>query len=390
MNTSAPPAAALTESDQWTDWKWQQRNAIRSVDQLVEIFPGLEEPVVASIRENTASRRMQITPYALGLIRRTPDDRSPVPDDPLWRQVAPYWTDEGETIYAYDSHTENWELPEEMVTPIAQHKYQNRIIVRLANVCHAYCQFCYEALRTLERDSTKASFDREHWNATVAYVRATPSIEEVILSGGEPLMHSETQIDRVLGDLRTLGRPIAIRIHTRALTFNPFRITEALAEVLRFHRINAVGLHVTHPNELTSEFEAAIERLRPATPIMFANMPLLHGVNDDIETMHRLGMQLYMLGVIPHYLYHFLPHSPGAAAFRTPARTGVEIVRSLKRRVSNLAVPEFVLPHSSGKHTMPLLAAGEEPARETLDARGQPVIRYTNWRGQIVDYPDVR
>ena len=213
--------------NEWTDWKWQQKNAVRSVDQLLQVFPGIPQNISEAIRRNTKTRRLQITPYYLRLIRRTPDGLAPLADDPLWRQVVPYWEIEGDTAYEYDGQTENWEMPEEMVTPIAQHKYDNRVIIRLANVCHAYCQFCYEALRTLEKHSFKPTFQQEHWDATIDYLRRHEEIEEVILSGGEPLMHTDEQFEHVLADLRNLGRQIAIRIHTRALTFNPFRITSS-------------------------------------------------------------------------------------------------------------------------------------------------------------------
>jgi len=373
----------------WTSWIWQQRNAIRTVDQLLEVFPGIPAEISNAIHQNEQTRRMQITPYYLTLIQRMPGGRAPVDDDPMWRQVVPYWDGEGEATYQYDGETENWELPSEMVTPIAQRKYDNRVIVRLSNVCHAYCQFCYEALRTRERQSHKPNFQQQHWDATVNYLRDHDEIEEVILSGGEPLMHTDERLEKVLADLRNIGRQIAIRIHTRALTFNPFRITDDLLDIFRRHNLTSVGLHVTHPNEVTEEFCAAVKRLSAVVPILFANMPLLRGVNDNTETIHDLGMRLYNIGVVPHYLYHFMPYSPGAEQFRTSVWTGVEIIKNLKRHVSDLAVPEFVLPHQSGKHTMPLLGEDEAPPRRMLDDAGQFVVHYTNWRGDEVDYFDV-
>lgn len=375
-------------SGSWSDWKWQQRNAIRSVDQLLGILPGIPESVSASIRSNQETRRFQITPYALSLIRHNEDGTKPLFDDPLWRQFVPYWPANEITAYAYDGETENWELPGEMVTPIAQHKYDNRIIVRLSNVCHGYCQFCYEALRTLEKDSAKLPFQQKYWDSAIDYLRQHYEVEEVILSGGEPLMLMDEQLDRVLSDLRGLGRPILIRIHTRALTFNPFRITDDLVSVLGHYNVNSVGVHVTHPNEITDEFIKAVARLHTATPIIFANIPLLAGINDNIDIMHSLGMMLYKVGVIPHYLYHFMPFSPGAEEFRTSVRAGIELIRALKRRVTNLAVPEFVLPHQSGKYTPPLLGEDEQPPTWLTDVDGNPVVSYTNWRGELIYYPD--
>jgi lysine 2,3-aminomutase len=372
----------------WKDWKWQQRNAIRTVADIAARFPDLDAGELRRIERNLETRRLQITPYCLSLMQLAEGKRAPLPSDPIWLQVVPRWDPEERAGPSYDGETENWELSEEMVTPIAQHKYDNRIIVRLSNTCLSYCQFCYEALRTIEKDSNKAAFRREHWDATLDYVRKNQQIEEVILSGGEPLLLGDDQLDQVLSDLGALGRPILVRIHTRALTFNPFRVTGELTALLAKHRVAAVGVHVSCMRELTDEFRCAAQALSRAVPILFANIPLLGGINDTAATMERLSMSLYAIGVVPHYLYHFMPFSPGATVFRTPVQRGVEIIRQMKRRISNLAVPEFVLPHRTGKHTMPLLAEGEVPPRRTVDENGQPVIRYVNWKGELVDYPE--
>jgi len=379
---------AEVEASEWKDWKWQQRNAVRTVDHLTRVFSELPSDVCENIRRNMQQRRFQITPYASNLIQREPGHNRPAPNDPLWRQFIPGWPEETSSDFGYDGHTDNWEMPGEMVTPIAQHKYDNRIIVRIANVCLSYCQFCYEALRTLEKRSSKDSFQEKHWDETVQYIRRTPAVEEVILSGGEPMMQQDEELDRVLFDLDSVGRPIVKRIHTRALTFNPYRITPEITQIFSRRKLNALGLHVTHPNEITPEFLEAVDRLHSAVPILFANIPLLRTVNDSKELMHTLGMKLYSCGVIPHYLYHFMPHSPGMAEFRTSVQAGVDIVRSLKRHISNLAVPEFVIPHHTGKYSPPLLDESETKPRHALDGAGHTVFRFENWLGKQVDYPD--
>ena len=374
------------EQLEWQDWKWQQRNAVRSSKQLRRYFPGCSPDVLGLIDRHVATRRFQVTPYYLSLIGRDAAG-GPDPDDPLWRQVVPVELSEDHP-YGYDGETENWELPQEMVTPIAQRKYDNRIIIRYANVCHAYCQFCYEALRTLDKDSAKASFDRKHWLATLDFVLNTPDIEEIILSGGEPLMHTNEQIDTVLGEVRAVRPGLVLRIHTRALTFNPFRVTPELAEVLGRHGVQAVGLHVTHPHELSPHFERAVRTLQGAVPILFANVPLLAGVNDDVATMRELAMSLYRLGVHAGYLYHFMPHSPESSLFRVPIERGTAIVRALRRHISNPAVPEYVLPHATGKYTVPLISDPEEYPRHKVDETGTRVLSFVNWVGQRVLYPD--
>lgn len=377
------------QSDQlrWSDWKWQQRNAVRSSSQLREYFPACSSEILGLIDRHVTTRRFQVTPYYLSLIRSGDRLGSPDPQDPLWKQVVPIEISEDHP-YGYDGETENWELPSEMVTPIAQHKYDNRIIIRYANVCHAYCQFCYEALRTLDKESTKASFDRDYWQATLDYVQNNPGVEEVILSGGEPLMHTDNQIDGVLREVRAVRNDIVMRIHTRALTFNPYRITPELAEVLARRGVQAVGLHVTHPHELSLEFVRAVRLLQEAVPILFANVPLLANINDDVTTMRELSMSLYRLGVHAGYLYHFMPHSPESTVFRVPIERGVHIVRSLRRRVSNPAVPEYVLPHATGKYTVPLITDPDEYPRYDVDETGTRVLSFVNWIGERVHYPD--
>ncbi len=383
--------AQSTVGDAWTDWKWQQRNAIRTAQQFQQRFPLCDRELLDRIERHNVSKRFQVTPYYLNLIGKHPESGVPLPEDPLWKQVAPLGDDSGEDPYRYDGETENWELAHEMVTPIAQHKYDNRLIVRYANVCHAYCQFCYEALRTLDKNSSKKTFDRDHWQATLSYLRSHPQVEELILSGGEPLMHSNEQIDGVLLEAREARPDLILRIHTRALTFNPYRVDSGLATVLARHGVTAVGLHVTHPHELSPEFDTAVQRLHEAVPIVFANVPLLGGVNDDAVTLRRLCMGLYRRGIHAGYLYHFMPHSPEAGCFRVPVQRGVELVRSLKRHISNPAVPEYVLPHATGKYTVPLVDMDSPDGypRHTVDDNGFRVLELVNWQGERIRYPDL-
>lgn len=379
---------AKPTADEWADWRWQQRNAIRSAKQFAERFPNCDPQLLKRIEDHTSARRFQVTPYYLSLVDTDPISGNPQPGDPLWKQVIPFETDEGDDPYGYDGKTENWELPHEMVTPIAQHKYDNRLIVRFGNVCHAYCQFCYEALRTLDKKSEKASFDRRHWRATLDYLDANPHVEEMILSGGEPLMHSDEQIDEVLRTARAVRPDLILRIHTRSLTFNPYRVDAGLSVTLARHRVTAVGLHVTHPREMSAAFDQALEHLRRAVPILFANVPLLATVNDDPETIRELCMGLYRRGVHAGYLYHFMPHSPAAACFRVPIQRGIDIIRSLRRHISNPAVPEYVLPHATGKFTVPLSTSPDEVPRHTTDLAGNRVLEFINFKGERVHYPD--
>lgn len=366
--------AQAPSSQVWRDWKWQQRNCLKTVEALAAEINDLP---VETIRRHASNRKIQVTPYYVDLIRRQ--------DDPdvarrLLNQVIPFWAEERED--GYNGETENWELSEEMKTPICQHKYDNRVILRIANVCNAYCQFCFEALRTINTEASKPAFSRDHWAATCDYIAGTPAIEEVIFSGGEPLMLNDDKLRRCLADIHAIRPELLIRVHSRALTFNPFRVTDALLDSLREARVTAFGVHLCHPAEITRDFEHAVERLRTAVPITFANMPVLKGINDDYDTLCALFFGLYRTGVVPYYLYHFMPYSPGSAAYRARVSDIVAIMRRIKRRKSNIAVPEYVLPHVRGKFTVPLILDPDEyPAFESR-SDGTRHYRFTNWQGE--------
>jgi lysine 2,3-aminomutase len=377
-----PPGSKLNtnQSSDWTNWKWQQRLAIKSVDDLCDEISGLP---ASAIRANAANRKVQITPYYLKLIK---DQQNNDIRNRLVNQVVPYWEEEIED--GYNGHTENWELSHEMKTPICQHKYDNRVILRIANVCNAYCQFCFEALRTINTEASKPSFNRQHWEATRIYVAEAPEIEEVIFSGGEPLMLDDAKLRQCLLDIRSIRDDLLIRVHSRSLTFNPYRITDELVQSLSDAKVNAFGVHVCHPAEITEEFLDAVRKIRSAVPIVFANMPVLKNINDDYETLSALFLTLYRHGIVPYYLYHFMPFSPGSSEYRASVSDIVAIMRRIKRHKSNIAVPEYVLPHARGKFTVPLLENAEEYPRFQKRPDGTSVYSFTNWLGERHEWRD--
>lgn len=374
-----------TEQPGWADWRWQQTHSLRSVAELVRVFPDLPPQLLDNISRYERSRRLSLTPYVLGLIGVSAGSRCPNLEDPIWRQVVPFWDEEVSTVNAFDGTTQNWETPTDMVTPITQHKYDNRVLVRLSNTCHSYCQFCYEALRTLAKDSDSRSFSEDLWRHTLRYLENHPDVQEIILSGGEPLIYDDARLESILRDIRAFSGSIQIRVHSRSLTFNPFRITRELCTLFKRFDVGVLGLHLAHPREVSESFIDAVHRLRDVVPILFANVPLLRGINNDIATLRDLFWKLYRHGVSAGYLYHFMPFSPGVSKFRTSVGEGIEIMKQMKRHVSNLAVPEFVVAHETGKYTVPLV---EQSAPVIVINDGRRILRYINWKGELVEYFD--
>ncbi|WP_446469305.1 KamA family radical SAM protein [Xenorhabdus stockiae] len=373
-----------TSIENWIDWRWQQKNAIRDEEALRLACGGWSEEITQRIQHNLYGQKMQVTPYYLRriLVTSQSDD---ITASPLWRQVVPFWSEE--KLNGYDGESENWELNHEMKTPICQHKYDNRVILRMVNACNSYCQFCFEALRTLKVDSEKSNAGRNSFQQSIEYIRNTPSIEEVILSGGDPLMLTDNKLAESLAAIREIRDDLLIRIHSRALTFNPYRITDNLLEALEKYRVNAFGVHICHPLEISEEFQSAVRRIQQVVPIVFSNMPFLRGINDSEETLHKLFIALYRIGVKPYYLYHFMPFSPGSSEYKASINDGIAIMKKLKRRVSNIALPEYVLPHMKGKFTVPLFTDPDEiPYFETRGS--QHYYRFINWKNEQCEWLD--
>ncbi|WP_275381002.1 KamA family radical SAM protein [Xenorhabdus bovienii] len=234
--------------ENWLDWRWQQKNALRDEAALRSACGGWSDEVALRIQQNLQGQKMQITPYYLRQILAT-NQSDDITANPLWRQVVPFWSEE--ELNGYDGETENWELNDEMKTPICQHKYANRVILRMVNACNSYCQFCFEALRTLKVDSGKSNAGRSSFQQSLEYIKKTPSVEEVILSGGDPLMLTDNKLDESLAAIRKIRDDLLIRIHSRALTFNPYRITDALIETLKnTASMPSVFMSVIHLNSV--------------------------------------------------------------------------------------------------------------------------------------------
>ena len=248
---------ATYRSVQWQDWRWQQKHAVRDEPALRNACGGWSEEITAHIEHNLQDRKLQITPYYIDLIKRSLNGGE-ITDHPLWRQVVPYWSEQ--VAGDYDGTSENWELGHEMKTPICQHKYDNRVILRMTNTCNAYCQFCFEALRTLQVGTEKANASTDSFKDSVEYIRYNPAIEEVILSGGDPLMLADRKLEENLAALRSIRDDLLIRVHSRALSFNPFRVTDELLAMLEKYNVNAFGVHVCHPLELSTDFAVAVKR----------------------------------------------------------------------------------------------------------------------------------
>jgi len=208
--------------------------------------------------------------------------------------------------------------------------------------------------------------------AALDWIRATPAIRDVLLTGGDPLVFSDDRLAWLLGELRAIPHIEIVRLGTRLPVTLPFRVTDALCELLSRHHPIWLNTHFNHPKELTSEAAQACDRLARAGIPIGNQSVLLRGVNDDVATMKALCEGLVRMRVRPYYCYQ-AQVLEGTAHFRVPIERGVAIFRALRGRTSGFAIPQYVLDTPYGKVPLdyPFLRGreGDDVLVETFDGR---------------------
>jgi len=334
------------------------RPTLRTLRQLTEagvIAPGHAAGLAAVVERYAVA----LTPEVLAGIRATGGD------GPLARQYVP-------------TRAELHTAPEERPDPIGDwahspvkgvvHRYPDRALLMPTHICAVYCRFCFrrEAVGPGHGGLSEAELD-----AALDYIRRAPTIWEVILTGGDPLVLSARRLGQILSALDDMPHVAAIRIHSRVPVAAPERIDEALLAALAApHKPVNLAVHCNHAAELTPAAVAAARRLRRAGVMLFGQSVLLGGVNDDAKVLERLFRAMLAAGIKPYYL-HQLDRAPGTAQFAVPLARGRAIVKALRGRLSGLAQPTYVLDIPGGAGKVPV---GPDYVRENAtrveDPRG--------------------
>lgn len=216
-------------------------------------------------------------------------------------------------------------------------KYRGRGLLITTGACAVHCRYCFR--RHFPYDSQSP---RMQWRAIAAAVTALPDVEELILSGGDPLMLSDRRLDELLDSLQGLPQLRRLRVHTRLPVVLPSRITPALADLFAAQRLPCVWvIHANHPNELSPALGKALRRLRAAGGTLLNQSVLLKSVNDDADTLATLSKRLFDIGVLPYYL-HLLDPVDGAAHFAVVEAQAQSLVRTLRERLPGYLVPRLV------------------------------------------------
>ena len=257
------------------------------------------------------------------------------PDDPLFKQVWPSPRErDASPDFAIDAVGDLTKLKAGGLI----HKYHGRALVIATGACAVNCRYCFR--RHFPYGETRAS--RNHWHALLAELRADDTIEEVILSGGDPLSLTDDKLADLAEGLNQIPHLKRLRLHTRQPIVLPERVDEALLEWLTATRLQTVMvLHVNHANELDDEVAAAMARLKRAGVPLLNQAVLLAGINDTLDVQKALSERLFEVGILPYYL-HLLDRVQGAAHYEVDEAAGKALMRELSAHLPGYLVPRLV------------------------------------------------
>lgn len=328
----------------WKDWRWQLRNSIKDINTF-EKMTGITftEEEKKEIEGTMEKFPLSITPYYMSLIE-IEDFRN----DPVFLQSFPrsaeLMTDVTEMK---DPLSEDDDSPVEGIT----HRYPDRVLFHISNVCSMYCRHCTRKRKVGDVDFIP---NKESIRKGIEYIKKTPVVRDVLLSGGDPLMLSDDYLDWILGELRAIPHVEVIRIGSRMPVVLPYRITDDLVYMLKKHHPIWLNTHYNHPRELTVSAQEALRKLADAGIPLGNQTVLLAGVNDCPRIVKKLVHKLVQNRVRPYYLYQ-CDLSEGLMHFRTPVGKGIEIMESLIGHTSGFAVPTYVIDAPGGGGKIPVM-----------------------------------
>jgi len=287
------------------------------------------------------------TRVPLGFVgRMRPGD----PHDPLLRQVLPLG-EEGLDVPGY--------LPDPlqekgaMATPGVLHKYRGRVLLVTTGACAIHCRYCFR--RHFPYAEGHAAHG--HWNLALEHIAADISVQEVILSGGDPLSLGDDKLAALAERLSAIPHLRRLRLHTRMPVVLPSRVEDHLSAWLRACPLDTViVLHANHPNELDGQVRQAVQRLTGAGVTLLNQSVLLRGVNDSKEALIGLSEGLFAMGVLPYYLHQLDPVA-GASHFAVPPERARALLHALRAELPGYLVPRLVREQPGLPYKLPL----EEP-----------------------------
>lgn len=350
---------------EWNDWHWQIANRVTTVGELSQVI-NLTDEEKEIIEQSLNTLRMAITPYYASLM--DPDD----PACPIRVRAVP-------TILETRISSEDMVDPghEDVDSPVTgiTHRYPDRLLFLVTDQCSMYCRHCTRRRMAgvTDKPCSQAQIDE-----SIAYVRATKGVRDVLLSGGDPLTLSTDRLEYIVARLHEIPHVEIVRYGSSIPVVLPQRVTDDLLNMMKKYQPVWINTHFIHPKEITAESRQACARLADAGFVLGNQSVLLKGVNDCPYIMKELVQRLMQNRVRPYYLYQ-CDLSQGISHFRTSVGKGIEIIEYLRGHTSGLAVPQFIVDVPGG--------AGKTPVNPCyLLSRNERTVIFRNYEGVISKY----
>lgn len=262
------------------------------------------------------------------------------------------------------------------------HRYPQRVLFLVSNTCATLCRFC---TRKRMVSQPAGSVHKDQIEASIDYIAANPQIQDVLLSGGDPLTFADERLDQILGDLRRRAPHLRfLRMGSRMVVQLPTRVTPGLCAVLEKHRVQMLNIHINHPKEITPLLRERVKLIQKAGIMMGLQTVCLKGVNDRVDVMRELFMQAIEMGVRPYYVYS-TDMVEGAHHFIVPHQRMLQLYEGLRGWISGPAVPTFIVDGLGGLGKLPIIPryVTEE---EKPDGSGT-TVKCRNYAGRTVEMP---
>lgn len=350
--------------DDWEDWRWQMKNRICDTKTLQAIFP-LNSEVKTKIDKAGEEYRWAVSPYYLSLM--TLDD----PNDPIVMQGIPAEAELEDEKGELDPMGEKYTSP----APCITRRYPDRLIINVTNICGMYCRHCQRRRNIGETDKHQK---REDLEAAIAYVKANPEIRDVLVTGGDALLLSDSTLDWILNELHNIPHVEIKRLGTRTLATLPMRVTDKVAGIIAKYPPIYVNTQFNHPKEVTPDAKKAADKLVAAGAVLGNQAVLLKGINTDPYVMRKMNQELLRIRVRPYYIFH-AKNVKGTRHFVPSIQEGLKVMEELRGFTSGLAVPTYIINAPKGGGKTPILPQ----YLVSLDEE-KAVLR--TWEGKIVEY----
>jgi lysine 2,3-aminomutase len=327
----------FVDKELWQSANWQMQNVLKTEKDFEKYF-NLTDEERKYFQAKKNSFKVQTTPYYASVAKLM--NKSGI-SSPIRNIFIPQFTEyESGLQQMLDPLAENQFSP----TPQLIHRYTDRVLLLVTDVCAAYCRYCTRKYYTAKG---KPLLKNDYFMKALSYIREHPEIREVILSGGDPLILDDEILTDLLSEIRKIEHIEIIRIGTRVPVVNPMRITEKLAKILQQFKPIVLMTHFNHPKELTKDSQMAIDILVSHGLMLMNQMVLLNGVNNHPAIVQALSRRLLYVGIKPYAMYQCDP-SMGTDHLRTSIESSLKIVNALWGRFSTLATPQFYVDIPGG------------------------------------------